>query len=254
MPVFCRTAGVEERSLHFIDLGFGGRCGIGHVEDTAVVRARGDLSAVDGDRRWAELILSSPVNLLKSLRPFGVQVRIQSDGGMDMRVLLIGVLLLGACTTTARIARTTPDECDCQCPGTQTAAPIVQFEPRMSSPYQQGQQVEVSFGGRWYPARILSVVAPDIWEVSYDGWDSSYNELVRPSRIRQPRPAQLPGRPIRSLGELQVGMDILVLSGGTWYPGVVRQPPQGEQVLIGYEGYEENWDESVTIERLRLPG
>lgn len=50
--------------------------------------------------------------------------------------------------------------------------------------YQPGQSVLVLWNAKWYPARIKRVVGPSAWEIGYDGYASSWDEVVGPDRIR----------------------------------------------------------------------
>jgi len=135
--------------------------------------------------------------------------------------------------------------------------PIVAPAPVVSR-FDQGDAVEIRFHGTWYAAHVLSVVGADRWEVAYDAYDSDWNLIVGPDRIRERQEqAQSPrtqaGRAVRSVGELQVGMTVFVLYGSTWYPSLVRAIAQDGQVRISYVGYGEQWDETVSLERLRMP-
>lgn len=48
-------------------------------------------------------------------------------------------------------------------------------------------QVEVEWEGKWWPARILDI-ADGLYLVTYDGFDSSWDEWVDGSRVRVPHP------------------------------------------------------------------
>jgi hypothetical protein len=126
----------------------------------------------------------------------------------------------------------------------------------LASRFDQGAHVEVSFSGTWYDATVVSVVGPDRWEISYDGYSSDWNQIVGPERIRPRQPSQPEleaGRAVRSVRELQEGMTVLVLYGETWYPALIRGFAPDRQVRISYVGYGPEWDETVTLERLRMP-
>jgi hypothetical protein len=46
-----------------------------------------------------------------------------------------------------------------------------------------GAKVEVLWGGRWYPAKVLKVESEKYY-IHYEGWDSSWDEWVKPERVR----------------------------------------------------------------------
>jgi hypothetical protein len=70
---------------------------------------------------------------------------------------------------------------------------------------EQPQQVEVEWGGNWWPAEVLKRDGGSTF-IHYTGWDDSWNEWVPRDRIRPAgRPAgrpdcqprfQMPGRPL----------------------------------------------------------
>jgi len=52
-----------------------------------------------------------------------------------------------------------------------------------AGPYTVGSAVMVKWHGSWWPAHVLQV-APKKWFIHYDGYNSSWDEWVGPSRIR----------------------------------------------------------------------
>lgn len=51
-----------------------------------------------------------------------------------------------------------------------------------------GARVEISYSGTWYPGVIKAVQGQNQWLVGYDGWSSSWDEVVGADRIRLPNP------------------------------------------------------------------
>lgn len=49
-----------------------------------------------------------------------------------------------------------------------------------------GDKVEVKWSGTWYPATVLAASGGG-YKIHYDGWSSSYDEVVEPVRIRTPQ-------------------------------------------------------------------
>ncbi|UJR81680.1 hypothetical protein [Sandaracinus amylolyticus] len=60
------------------------------------------------------------------------------------------------------------------------------------SAYRVGEKVIVEWRGSWWDATVVGVVGPREWRVHYDGWSSSWDENVGPTRIL-PRAATPPG-------------------------------------------------------------
>jgi hypothetical protein len=54
----------------------------------------------------------------------------------------------------------------------------------MSTPHAAGQPLEILWRGKWYRGRIVRVVGEEQWEISYDAFDTRWNEVVGPDRLR----------------------------------------------------------------------
>jgi hypothetical protein len=50
--------------------------------------------------------------------------------------------------------------------------------------FSSGDPVSVLWKGTWYPAHVLTVLGGGRYRIHYDGYDSSWDENVGPSRIR----------------------------------------------------------------------
>jgi hypothetical protein len=169
-----------------------------------------------------------------------------------MRIVpLLVSLAAAACQSTRTVSPATPRDAV-------ETAPVV--APRRSA-FEQGEAVEIRFHGSWYPGHVLSVVGPERWEVAYDAYDSDWNQLVGPERIRAPQqqpqgagpePQAPPGTAVTSARQLREGSRVLTHWGGSWYPCLVRGTTQDGQVQISYVGYGSQWDETVPLDRVRL--
>lgn len=49
--------------------------------------------------------------------------------------------------------------------------------------FTKGQHVQVLWHGKWWKARVLEI-GQNQWKITYDGYDSSWDEWVGPDRIR----------------------------------------------------------------------
>src|SRR5262245_44015032 len=62
--------------------------------------------------------------------------------------------------------------------------------------YAVGDAVEIAWGTKWFAGRVVRAVDASHWEVGYDGWAETWNEVVGPERLRRPGEAKdLPGAP-----------------------------------------------------------
>ncbi|MCB9948618.1 MAG: hypothetical protein H6842_12490 [Rhodospirillaceae bacterium] len=115
-------------------------------------------------------------------------------------------------------------------------------------PCVAGQPVEVFWGSEWWPGHVIEGPRPDsTCYITYDGYDSSWDEWVTPDRLR--RVGSLPPG-----GLCTVGAVVQIEWNGSWYPGRVLEGPQADGTCyITYDGYDSGWDEWVAPSRLR-PG
>ena len=56
--------------------------------------------------------------------------------------------------------------------------------PTAVAAFGEGNPVSVLWKGTWYPAHVLKALGGDRYRIHYDGYDSSWDENVGPSRIR----------------------------------------------------------------------
>ncbi len=57
--------------------------------------------------------------------------------------------------------------------------------PAGGATFGEGDAVRVLWKGTWYDAHVLNKTAPNLWKIHYDGYDSSWDEVVGPNRIRR---------------------------------------------------------------------
>jgi hypothetical protein len=183
-------------------------------------------------------------------------------------IAIIAALALAACQAEDAASPAAA----CQCP---EPRPVVAEAPKpvpsqqelatqpmaapgpVASRFQPGDAVDISFHGTWYPGRVLGVVGPERWEVGYESYDSDWNLLVGPDRIRARQAAQdappSAGRVVTDVRELEPGMTVSVQWHNGWFPAIVRSVAPDGQVRIGYVGYDASWDETVGLDRIRMP-
>jgi len=56
--------------------------------------------------------------------------------------------------------------------------------PVAASAFGNGDAANVLWKGTWYPAHVIGVLGGGRYRIHYDGYDSSWDENVGPSRIR----------------------------------------------------------------------
>lgn len=104
-----------------------------------------------------------------------------------------------------------------------------------------GDSAEVLWNGKWYPAKVIDT-KPDSCQITYTGYDSSWDEWVGADRIKigeQPEPNPYP-----------VGTAVQVLWNNKWYAAkVIELKPDSWK--IHYDNYSDKWDEWVNESRIK---
>ena len=99
---------------------------------------------------------------------------------------------------------------------------------------RRGDAIEVFWQGDWYKARALRF-RDGRCKVTYDGYESSWDEWVGPQRYRF---------------HVGPGSAVDVYWKGDWYPARVLER-RGASYYVTYDGYARSWDEWVGSNRLR---
>lgn len=165
------------------------------------------------------------------------------------------------------------------------AAPRVASVRTPSQPASPAQKLFVEWKGTWYAAELLASANGTNY-IHYSGYGSAWDEWVTPERMRYAdaesalpenpgtqqdstlaqtvRMTPKPGDPIilsgNTVSEPQTDFaplvqgrpakgDLLVEWGKKWWPAEVLKQ-DGASYLIRYKGYDESWDEWVTLERI----
>ncbi|MFW9257753.1 hypothetical protein [Nostoc sp. CALU 546] len=53
---------------------------------------------------------------------------------------------------------------------------------RFRASFEAGDAVRILWKGKWYQGQVLEV-SNDLYKITYDGYDSSWDEWVEPSRV-----------------------------------------------------------------------
>lgn len=158
--------------------------------------------------------------------------------------------------------------------------------------YTRGMRVWIEWRGTWWRGSILDPLSDGQYRVHYTGWSSSWDEIVTLSRLApadRPAPGRLGPSPafgvvvaaligiaaiaglaialspgphsgppadavaIASASETFPGEPVWVEWNGVWYEGiVVLASATSGLVRIHYQGYSSDYDEDVTLVRLRV--
>jgi hypothetical protein len=137
-----------------------------------------------------------------------------------------------------------------------------------NEPYRIGEYVWVEWEGRDYPAYIVDQKSAARFRVHFDGYESRWDEDVTIERIkgriegpvkRPPPPEKvargmgLRPKPSASAGAqsaYKIGDRVRVRWRGSIYTATVQNVLAPDRFLVHYDGYGNEWDETVPIERI----
>ncbi|MDZ8083294.1 MAG: Tudor-knot domain-containing protein [Nostoc sp. SerVER01] len=102
-----------------------------------------------------------------------------------------------------------------------------------ASPCSVGQKADVLWKGTWYPVTVLDIDDNQCY-ITYDGYDSSWDEWVGTSRFR---------------ASFEVGDAVRILWKNEWYQGRILDV-SNNLYKITYDGYDSSWDEWVEPARV----
>ena len=114
------------------------------------------------------------------------------------------------------------------------AAPLAATDPKLA------KGVFVAWGGSYWPAEILAQLDGRRSAIHYVGWGSEWDEIVGPERLAYAVE--------RALERARVGEQIYVEWQGSYWPARVVAL-RGSAVGIHYEGWGDEWDETVPAGR-----
>lgn len=128
--------------------------------------------------------------------------------------------------------------------------------------YHVGDHVLVEWEGNVYPAMILEAPGAAKFKVHYDGYDPSWDETVPRDRIKgmvegqvpQPEPpAKVRAKAIQAAqtNVFKIGDRVRVEWHGQMYPATVTGIVGQERYRIHYDGYGNEWDETVGLARIQ---
>ncbi len=135
-----------------------------------------------------------------------------------------------------------------------TAATVATAAPdyTVGATYQQGEAVKVYWKSTWYDGHILSVEGNGKYEISYDGWSSSWDETVTGRRLKKkPGESTATRAADTPKGSYHQGQAVLIEWKRRWWPGRIKAVAGTDRYLIHYDGYSASWDETVGPSRLK---
>ncbi len=128
--------------------------------------------------------------------------------------------------------------------------------------YDVGDKVLVEWEKNVYPAVILETQGTTKFKVHYEGYDALWDELVPRDRVKglaegtivHPEPP--PKVRAKALAAAQtniykIGDRVRVEWHGTMYPAVIVGIVGQERYRIHFEGYGDEWDDTVGLTRIQ---
>jgi len=128
--------------------------------------------------------------------------------------------------------------------------------------YEVGDKVLVEWEKNTYPAVILETNGPTKIKVHYEGYDPIWDETVPGTRIKgfndgtAPRPEPPPKVRAKALQAAQtnvykIGDRVRVEWHGAMYPAIIVGIVGQERYRIHFEGYGDEWDDTVGLNRIQ---
>jgi hypothetical protein len=128
--------------------------------------------------------------------------------------------------------------------------------------YEVGDKVLVDWEKNTYPAVILETNGPTKIKVHYEGYDPVWDETVPRDRIKgfnegnAPHPEPPPKVRAKALQAAQTNVykisdRVRVEWHGSMYPAVVVGIVGQERYRIHFEGYGDEWDDTVGLNRIQ---
>ena len=99
---------------------------------------------------------------------------------------------------------------------------------------ERGAKVQVLWRGTWYPAVVIES-RESLWRIHYDNYGPEWDEWVDGGRIKF---------------TWNKGDNVQVSWKGTWYKARIIEVA-GEKYKIQYAGYGAEWDEWVSVDRMK---
>jgi hypothetical protein len=129
--------------------------------------------------------------------------------------------------------------------------------------YDVGDHVLVEWEGKEYPAVIVSVEGPASFKIHYDGYDDVWDEVVPKARIKgavppegvvhpEPPPkVQAKALEAAQTNLYKIGDRVRVEWHGQLYPAQIVGIVGREKYRVHYEGYGDEWNETVGLSRIQ---
>jgi hypothetical protein len=139
--------------------------------------------------------------------------------------------------------------------------------------HQVGDHILVEWRNADYPAVIVAIEAPARFRVHYDGYSDDWDESITTTRIKGrlsaavspvslPAPAPVRGKPGPSGSAssrpppeppsvYRAGDRVRVEWHGAIYPAAIIAVLGDDRYRVHYEGYGDEWDESIGLNRIQ---
>lgn len=128
--------------------------------------------------------------------------------------------------------------------------------------YEVGDKVLVEWEKETYPAVILEMNGPRKIKVHYEGYDPVWDETVPQERIKgfndgkaphpkPPQKVQAKALDAAKTNVYKIGDRVRVEWHGTMYPAVIVGIVGQERYRIHFDGYGDEWDDTVGLNRIQ---
>jgi hypothetical protein len=128
--------------------------------------------------------------------------------------------------------------------------------------YDVGDEVLVEWEKNVYPAVILETQGPTKFKVHYQGYDPIWDEVVARDRVKgfaegkivHPEPPQKVRQKALAAAQTniyKIGDRVRVEWHNTMYPAVIVGIVGQERYRIHFEGYGDEWDDTVGLNRIQ---
>jgi hypothetical protein len=139
-----------------------------------------------------------------------------------------------------------------------------------------GDRLFAEWHGTWYEAEVVRLNGDGSVHIHYTGWGEESDESLPLNRLARTQPTTsalaakpsvpglgpiyadsldhfLMGEPVDATTPLRTGDNVHVLWQGSWWAGEVMTLNLDGSVNIHYKGWDSQWDEVATRDRLQLP-
>jgi len=114
-------------------------------------------------------------------------------------------------------------------------------EEKSAAKFEKGDKVEANWKGTWYKAEVLAV-KDGKYEIHYEGWSDTWNQEVEEDKLRKPEGIEY---------SYKKDDEVEVQWKEKWYDATILEVEGKDKFKVHYDGWDDQWDESVDGNRIR---